>query len=183
MQDNGLIAYERFRNGDDGGLIQIIDTYGDRLLVYLNGFVRDHATAEDLLSETFLKLILKKPRLRGEASFKTYLFAMGRNEALRWLKKKRREVPLEDWAPDRQAADVYETVQSRERHILLQRAMKQIPTAYREALYLVYFEQLSCAQAAAVLRLSSRQTSNLLYRGKQALKLVMEREGVSYEDL
>lgn len=182
-EDRGLVAYERFLNGDEGGLAVIIDEYGDRLLRYINSYVHDEMTAEDLLSETFLKLIVRRPRLRGEALFKTYLYAIGRNEALQYLRKKRCEVSLEEWLPDRQAADVYQRVLQKEERSAVYRALGQISPLYREVLYLTYFEELSCREAAKVLRKSSRQVTNLLYRGKQALRAEIQREGVEYEDL
>lgn len=183
IEDRGLIAYEQFLSGDEGGLSVIIEEYGDRLLRYINSYVHDEMTAEDLLSETFLKLIVRRPRLRGEALFKTYLYAMGRNEALRWLRRKKKEEPLIEWLPDKQTADVHNTVLKAEQRQVLYRAMDQIPALYREALYLVYFEELSCRETAAVLHKSNRQVTNLLYRGKQALRTVMEKEGIEYEDL
>lgn len=182
-EDRGMIAYERFLNGDEGGLAVIIDEYGDRLLRYINSYVHDEMTAEDLLSETFLKLIVRRPQLRGEALFKTYLYAIGRNEALRWLHKKRCEAPLADWLPDEHAEDAHGAVVRNEQRKALYRALGQISPLYREVLYLTYFEQLSCREAAKVLRKSSRQVTNLLYRGKQALRAVIQREGVEYEDL
>ena len=182
-EDRGMVAYERFLSGDEGGLAVIIDEYGDRLLRYINSYVHDEMAAEDLLSETFLKLIVRRPQLRGEALFKTYLYTVGRNEALQYLRKKRCETPLEEWLPDRQAADAYHSVLQKEKRTAVYRALTQIPPLYREVLYLTYFEQLSCREAAKVLRKSSRQVTNVLYRGKQALRAVMEREGVEYEDL
>lgn len=178
-----MVAYERFLAGDEGGLAVIIDEYGNRLLRYINSYVHDEMTAEDLLSETFLKLIVRRPRLRGEALFKTYLYAIGRNEALQWLRRQRREAPLDDWMPDKHTEDAYGILLRREQQRALNRAFEQIPPLYREVLYLTYFEELSCRETASVLRKSSRQVTNLLYRGKQALRAVMEKEGVEYEDL
>ncbi len=180
--DRGMAAYERFISGDDGGLTVIVDEYGDRLLRYINSFVHDEATAEDLLSETFLKLIIRRPRLRGESLFKTYLYAMGRNEALRWLRRKRCEVPLGEWMPE-PTEDVHRSIERREQARQLHRLLKQLPPLYREVLYLMYFEGLSCREIASVLHKTNRQVTNLLYRGKQALRAVMEKEGIEYEDL
>ncbi|MBR5539798.1 MAG: RNA polymerase sigma factor [Clostridia bacterium] len=182
-EDRGMIAYQRFLNGDEGGLAVIIEEYGDRLLRYINSYVHDEMTAEDLLSETFLKLIVRRPRLRGEALFKTYLYAIGRNEALGWLRRQRHEVSLAEWLPDKHAEEAYGTVLRREQKRVLYRALEQIPPLYREVLYLAYFEGLSCREVASVLRKNSRQITNVLYRGKQALRAVMEREGADYEDL
>lgn len=183
--DRGILNYRRYLAGDDDGLAQIIRDYGDRLLHYINGFVRDTDVAEDLLSETFLKLILRRRAFREEASLKTYLYAIGRNEALGWLRRHRRgrEVPLDEALPVPAACTAQQRLIDGERRRQLSQALSAVHTEYREVLQLVYFEDLSCNEAAAVMRKSRKQTENLLYRGKKALRSQLEKEGFSYEDL
>ena len=53
---------------------------------------------------------------------------------------------------------------------------------YREALYLVYFEDMSYHMAAQVMNKNERQITNLIYRGKQSLKAILEKEGFQYAD-
>lgn len=60
--------------------------------------------------------------------------------------------------------------------------MNALKPEYREALFLVYFEDLSYRDAAAVLGKNERQITNLIHRGKQSLKTILEREGFSYAD-
>lgn len=50
---------------------------------------------------------------------------------------------------------------------------------YREALYLTCFEGMSYAQAAEVTGKSVKQITNLVYRGKENLRKLLEREGVT----
>ena len=49
--------------------------------------------------------------------------------------------------------------------------------AYREALYLIYFEGMSYAQAAQVMGKSVKQITNMVYRGKRNLRGLLEKEG------
>ena len=69
--DNGASSYRRFLAGDDEGLADIIRTYRDGLIFYLNGFVNDIHTAEDLAEDVLVKLAVKKPAFREKSSFKT----------------------------------------------------------------------------------------------------------------
>lgn len=178
-------CYRRYLQGDDSGIEDIVREYGDRLFWYLHAHLQDTAAAEDVLSETFLKLAVRRHPFRGEAQFKTWLFAIGRNEALGYLRRQARhpDMPLED-------ATLAGTEPSPEQVILHTEQKRQLYTAllslrkeYREVLYLVYFEQLTAAQAAAVLKKNRKQTENLLYRGKRALKSILEKEGFCYEEL
>ena len=70
-RDNGASSYRRFLNGDDEGLTEIVRDYKDGLMLYLNGFVNNISTAEELMEETFFKIITKKPRFREKNPFKT----------------------------------------------------------------------------------------------------------------
>lgn len=184
-QDRGIQQYRRYLAGDEDGLTAIVEEYGDRLLHYINGFVRNEDVAEDLLSETFLRLVLRRRAFREESSLKTYLYAIGRNQALSWLRRHRRqrEVPLETAAPVAVVCAAEQQVIRDERRALLERTLSVMHADYRDVLQLVYFEGLSCEQAASVMHKSRKQAENLLYRGKRALRTILEKEGFSYEDL
>ena len=79
--DNGACSYRRYLAGDDNGLADIIREYRDGLIFFLNGFVNDPDTAEDLAEDVFFRLAVKKPRFREKSSFKTWLYAIGRNDS------------------------------------------------------------------------------------------------------
>ena len=57
--------------------------------------------------------------------------------------------------------------------------MEQLKADYREALYLTYFEDMSYAQAAEVTGKTVKQITNLVYRGKQSLRRLLEQEGIT----
>ncbi|OAQ37027.1 hypothetical protein A5N82_08465 [Christensenella minuta] len=50
---------------------------------------------------------------------------------------------------------------------------------YREALYLTYFEDMRYAQAAEVTGKTVKQITNMVYRGKESLRKLLEREGIT----
>ena len=57
--------------------------------------------------------------------------------------------------------------------------MEELRAEYREALYLTYFEGMSYAQAAEVMGKSVKQVTNLVYRGKERLRGLLEQEGIT----
>ena len=62
--DNGASSYRRFRDdGDESGLVEIIRDYKDGLILYLNSFVGNIHTAEELAEDTFVLLGIKKRRI------------------------------------------------------------------------------------------------------------------------
>lgn len=57
--DSGADSYNHFLNGDEDGFVEIIKNYKDGLIFYLNGFVCNIHTAEELAEDTFVKIITK----------------------------------------------------------------------------------------------------------------------------
>ncbi|MBR7000887.1 MAG: excalibur calcium-binding domain-containing protein [Lachnospiraceae bacterium] len=61
--DHGAKRYRRYLDGDNDGLKEIVETYFDGLMQYLNLFVRNLSEAEELAEETLFQLISKRTEL------------------------------------------------------------------------------------------------------------------------
>ncbi len=181
--DNGASSYRRYLDGDDHGIVEIIRDYKDGLMLYLNGYVQNIHTAEDLMEETFVQIVVKKPRFSGKSSFKTWLYAIGKNTAVDYIRKRAKELPLmaEDTLADEESVE--SDYIKNEQKIALYRTLKRLKDEYRQVLYLIYFEDFKIAEAASVMSKSYKQTENLIYRAKQALKSELQKEGFVYEKL
>ena len=83
--DNGASSYRRFLDGDDKGIAEIVGDYKDGLILYLNGYVNNILIAENLTEDTFFRLITRKPRYSGKSTFKSWLYAIGRNVAVDFI--------------------------------------------------------------------------------------------------
>lgn len=183
--DIGGESYKKYLSGDDEGLVEIIKEYKDGLMFFLNGLTGDLHLAEEFAEETFFTVAVKKPSFRGKSSFKTWLYAMGRNIARAALRKRSRTVPMPDGGEDllTEEYDAEAEFFRDERRMEIGRAMDRLPPDYRTALYLVFFEDMKNDEAAKVMKKSKRQIENLLYRAKGALRRELERGGITNEDL
>ena len=65
----------------------------------------------------------------------------------------------------------------------LLRALEKLNDDYRQVLYLIYFENFSNTETAKIMGRSERQIRNLLYRAKESLRNILEREGFRYEEI
>ena len=183
--DQATECYRRFLAGDDSALVQLIRDYRDGLMLYLNGFVFDLNVAEELTEDTFLKLVLKKPRFSARSSFKTWLYTIGRNLALDHLRRsKKSSVSLED-CPEvsNEEYDLERRYIQQENQILLHRAMKKLKPEYRQVLWLVYFEGFRCAEVGKIMGKTEATTQTLVSRARQALKQKLLEEEFDNEDL
>ena len=184
--DNGASSYRRFLEGDDDGIVQIIKDHKDGLMFYLNSFVQNIHLAEDLTEDTFVKLIAQQPRFSGKSTFKTWLYAIGRNVALDFLRKNAKLPTVsaeEAMTLIADEADVARQYLCSERKLQVHKALKQLNDEYRQVLVLVYFEDFQNDQVASIMGKSKKQIENLVYRAKLSLKSELEKEGFVYEDL
>ncbi|MEG1874738.1 MAG: RNA polymerase sigma factor [Angelakisella sp.] len=181
MLEQDELVYYRYLDGDDSGLVELMERYGNRLTLYINGIIHDLHDAEDLMIEAFSRMVAKKPRL-NDHGFQAYLFKTGRNLALRYAAKNRLRASFgfEELEQEPEGAELVEdVVRQKELSNILRLSMAQIKPDYREALYLLYFEGVSRAEAAQIMKKAEKQIDNLAYRGKQALRLVLEKEGIT----
>ena len=183
--DNGASSYRRFLNGDDEGIAEIVRDLKDGLILYLKGYVKNIYIAEELAEDTFFRLMIKRPRFSGKASFKSWLYAIGHNVAVDHIRRdsKTAETPIEDM--EEYLSDEYDLERSyikEERKLEVRRALDKLPVDYRQALWLIYFEDFSNAEASVIMKKNERQIRNLLYRAKQSLKNELEKEGFVYEE-
>ena len=171
--------YRQYLCGDEAGLEALMKKYGDPLILYINGYLHDVHEAEDLMIEVFSYLFTKKPRIR-DGGLKAYLYKAARHMALRHKSRRRHSFCFDDMSeePDVQTL-VEEIVQTKERDMILHFCMNELKSDYREALYLTYFEGMSYLQAAVVMGKSEKQITNMVYRVKERMRILLEREGIT----
>lgn len=182
--DNGESSYRRFLAGDDEGLFDIISTYRAGLILYLNSFVQNIRTAEELAEDTFAELAISCPKFSGRSSFKTWLYAIGRNITAKYIRKhaKLSIVPLESQENHADEEDLEGNYIKSEQKRSMHNAMHRLKAEYRQVLYLSFFEGFSNAETAEIMHKSKRQIEALLYNAKKALKNELERSGFEYEE-
>ncbi len=184
--DNGASSYRRFLDGDDEGIVEIIKHYKDGLTLYINGYVNNIFIAEDLMEETFFRLVVKKPKFSGKYSFKTWLYTIGRNTTIDYIRhnKKLSDFPIEDFENYLfEEQSVEKTYLRKERKIVVHRALQKLKAEYRQILYLIYFEGFNNSEAAVIMKKSKRQIENLVYRARISLKSELDKGGFFYEEL
>ena len=188
MYDNDGLIYIRFllRNDQDA-LETLFNKYRDGLILFIYGFVQDADEAEELMMDTFAILVSGTARYKekADASFKTWLYAITKNQTLHYMRKQKLKFILsENVFLDNVEADVsfqpIAMLLKNERDALLYRAMKAIDADYRQVLYLLYFENMKPEQISRVIKKNIKQTYNLLARGKESLRNVYERMGYSW---
>lgn len=176
--ESGESSYRRYLDGDPSAFDEVLKRYRTALTFFINRYVQNMDTAEDLAIHAFMYLIVHPRRYNFKTSLKTYLFMIGRSRALDYLKHRKivTEVELTQ-AEEEQAQTLEELILLDERKQALNRALEQLPLQMQTAVHLVYFEDLSYKEAASVMKKNQKQVANLLYRAKVQLRSILGKDG------
>ena len=179
----GEELYRRYKAGDTDVFEKLVDLYKDDLSSFIYGIVHDYHESKQLTVETFARLAVNN-NFAGRSSLKTYLFAIAKNLAIRYLKmrKSKQYISYEeitDVLID-EADSVINIVERDDDRRYVQDAMKDLKDEYSTVLYLLYFEDMSYIQAGKVMNRSVKQITDLAYRAKLALKKKLESGGFKY---
>lgn len=183
MKEHGESSYRRFLQGDKNALEELVSTYSDELVRFACTYVKSEAVAEDVVSDVFATLFMKGKRFTDADKLRAFLYKMTRNRSIDYLRRHKRELPLEDAEAVLSVPGVEDQLLRSERDEALYRCLAQMPRQYREVLELTWFEEFSNEQVASILGKSAKQVYNLRSRAKIALKELLEKEGITREDL
>ena len=148
-----------------------------RLVSLATRMLGDAAEAEDVAQETFLRIWRHASRWRpGRARFDTWIHRVAVNLCYDRLRR-RRERPTADLpeiidggpAPDARLtqADTGQRVEQ---------ALQAIALRQREAIVLVYYQEMSNIEAAAIMEISVDALESLLARGRRSLHMMLTKD-------
>lgn len=177
---NGESSYRRFLNNEQDAFDEIVELYFDNLVLFLNRYLNDIYAAEDIAIDSFAYILANKYKYNFKVSFKTYLFMIGKSRALNYIKHKKR-INITSYEENENTLcdlrSLEETVIDKQEKELLYKALESLPDSMKPVLHLVYFENMTYAQAAKVLGKKEKQIDNLIYRAKTILREKLGKEG------
>ena len=177
--DNGASSYRRFLSGDESAFDAIMEELFYPLVFFIDRYVQDVHTAEDIAMDVFSDLIVHKHRYNFKVSLKTYLFMLGRSRALDCLRHRKvlKLVELSEATQTEDGATLEELVLTTQLQYRVHQALSRLPEQLRTAVHLVYFENLTYDEAARVMKKNRKQVDNLLYRAKKELRIILGKDG------
>jgi RNA polymerase sigma-70 factor (ECF subfamily) len=136
------------------------------------------ADAEDVPQEVCVRLARAIGGYRGGAGFSTWLYAITLNAA-RDLRRKalRDEIGSAEYRAHALSAAAATIGEVEDPATELWSAVRQLPDKQRDAVVLVYGEELSHAQAAEVMGISETTVSWHIHEAKKRLKLLLRSAG------
>ncbi len=176
---------ERVKKGDKRAFDLLVIKYQQRLLILANRFVKNEATAQDIVQEAFIKAYKALPKFRGDSQFYTWIYRITANTAKNYLSSQSRKANTTDILPeDAEFMDVAQdlrTVDSPEAmataEILEERvhdAIANLPEDLKTALWLREFDGLSYEEIAEVMNCPIGTVRSRIFRAREALETVIK---------
>lgn len=142
---------------------------------------RNHGQADEVLQRTYLKVLDGSARFDGSGDFKTWLFAVIRRtaaderrwNALSWRRLIRYAVDVPIRTTGSCEGEMEGQLQLRQ---LFANALSQLPSRQRELLHLVFYENMTVEEAAAVMAISVGAARQHYARGKNNIRNFVEFE-------
>jgi len=171
----------RLKAGDPAAFEAIYEAYRPRLFGYLVRLSRRRDVAEDLLEETWLRLVTRSATLTDEARLGPWLFTVARNLYFSWRRSRAvdrtRTTDLDPaWPAPERGDSPFEAAARRELERRLEAALARLPLRDRELLLLVGVEGLTPSEAASVCGLPAVTLRARLHRAREKLAAEMDAE-------
>ncbi len=173
---NDLELLDAWRSGDRHAGEQLFERHFDAVARFFRNKV--NSGIDDLIQRTFLACVEGKDRFRGEASFRTFLFAVAHNVLGKHYRSKRRHgdridfgvTSVHDLAPSPSVV-----IAKHHEHRVLLQALRRIPLEHQIVLELYYWERQTAGEVAMVLDVPEGTARTRIRRAKQLLEEQMKR--------
>ena len=168
-----LALVERLRGAKPGAFDEIYAAYNLRLFNFLARLSRRPDVAEDLLEETWVRVIEHAGRLRPDTRLAPWLFTVARNLYFSYCRTRVLDDGLTAsiglWPLAMPHPSPYEATAANELERRVETALASLPRVYREVLLLVWVEGLTPAEAALVCGIRADTLRQRLSRGRALL--------------
>jgi len=159
-------------------LEELFAAYYQDVYRYLYSLCRDASLAEELAAETFLEVVKSVALFREEADIKTWIFSIARHRWLRYLRRKREDVSLDNLPGELMAPgkSLEEQCSDRELAARICGLLEQEPERTRKVVRM-RLEGYSFREIGVKLGISENSARVIDFRAKQKIREILRKEG------
>ncbi|HMJ70728.1 MAG TPA: RNA polymerase sigma factor [Cyclobacteriaceae bacterium] len=175
LSDNALMI--AVRDGDTGRLGLLFERYKRPLYGFFYGMNRNQELSEDLVQNTFFRILKYRHLFRGEGDFRTWMFHIARNvshdhfrkDKLKWKES------LESWQNKLGHEENREgEMQLTETNAMLSMAMDRLPQDKKEVLLLSKYQEKKYKEIGEIIGCSEGAVKVKVFRALQELKVIYQ---------
>jgi RNA polymerase sigma-70 factor, ECF subfamily len=153
-----LELIEEVRNGKRQAFTELMRRHQERIYWAARRILGDHADADDVTQETFVKAFMNLGDFRGDASFFTWIYRIAINLSLNALRKRH----IVDYLRESEIARMvfpanenpHKDLEAKELHTFVERAVATLPDKQRAVFVMRYYDEMSYEEISQVLKTS-----------------------------
>ncbi len=176
LSDNALMV--KVREGDLDRLALLFERYKKPLYGFFYGLTREQELSEDLVQNTFFRILKYRHLFRGDGDFKAWMFHIARNVRHDHYRKNKVSTGegLESWQERLGHDDNRSTeIQREEEQNMLTRAMDRLPADKREVLLLSKYQEKKYHEIGEILGCSEGAVKVKVFRALQELRTIYQK--------
>ncbi len=191
--DSDLSLLERLRTGDQLALADLVERHHHSLLRLASVFLRNRASAEEVVQETWMAVLKATASFEGRSGIKTWIFRILIRRAQTRLIREARSIPFsalrrsrletEEISPPCYEKTPEKQVIERETMRCLKLALERLPIHLRAVVTLRDIEGLDSGEVCNLLGISDATQRVRLHRARSRLRAALKRhlaEGAAY---
>jgi RNA polymerase sigma-70 factor (ECF subfamily) len=178
----------RARGRDEAAVRAITQRYNRRLFRVARSILRNDAEAEDVVQETYVRAFTGLEHFRGDCGFGTWITRIAMNEALGRLRKWRPTVEWESYGENRSQVEIIDfpvsassrdperTMAQGQIRAVLERAIDELPDAFRAVFVARLVEGMTVEQTADLFGLQAETVKTRLHRARALLRDALDKQ-------
>jgi len=181
-----FVLVQKALEGDQAAYSELMTRYKESIFFMLLKMVNNREDAMDLTIETFGKAFENIEKYKPEYSFSTWLFKIGTNNCIDFIRKKKmKTVSIDEtygednddrkYDPAEKSMNPEDTFINKQKSNLMHTFVEKLSPRYRQLVVLRYFEEKSYEEISAQLDLPLGTIKAQLFRARDLLYNMMKR--------
>lgn len=188
MNDEKLI--ELIENNPDKGIHEAMQIYGKAVNTICRSILSNHdeGLIDEAVSDTFFKVWKNSHQFSAKTgkSLKSWIYSIARNASIDILRKNGHDIlslEVEEVEEAVSGMSLENEVQKKELKKILHEVIEKLGEPDNQVFLMKYFLFMRNKDIAAKLQISEKKVENILFRGKDKLKEMLIRRGITrYEE-
>ncbi|MGH6716404.1 MAG: RNA polymerase sigma factor [Bradyrhizobium sp.] len=178
----------RARARDEAAIRAILQANNRRLFRIARGILRSDSEAEDVVQETYVRALTHLDSFRGDSGLSTWLCRIAMNEAMGRLRGRRPSLAWSELLHDQSEAEIIQfpassassdpekSMAQREIQQFVERAIDELPEAFRLVFISRVIEEMTVEETAELLGLRPETVKTRLFRARTMLRANVEKK-------